>query len=290
MEKIKLLTDSACDIPFDREAALGIQILPFPITVGNRSCQERVDFQFEEFYQILKNEPRIPVTSHITQLRFEEVYEALSSQGYTDVIHVTISSTGSNTYHAATMAAQSFYRNHPQGEQMRIHIIDSHTYTLAYGYPLMEAAAKITRGATAQEIVAYLEDWFACVEIYFAPYTLKYVKKSGRVSCTAAFVGELVGLRPIISIIDGEARMIEKVRGDKKIIPALLRHAKANRIPQTPYIIVQGQRKDVGEELRREAAKQLGGEAVGVFQAGAAITINSGPDIVAILVKGKKRR
>lgn len=288
MNRIKIMTDSACDIPADLEAQLNIKILCFPITVGDVGYIERVDFTNEEFYNILMTEPKIPVTSQITQMQFMQEYNDVLAEGYKELIYVPINGKGSNTLNSAIIARKAFYEKHSESE-LKIHIVDSRTYAIAYGYPVIEAAKKVQKGATSAEIIPYLEDWFDSVEIYFAPYTLQFVKKSGRVSCAAAFAGELIGLRPIISIIDGVTKIEEKVRGDKSIIPALLKYAKTSAVPQTPYLIISSMLVDEANALAEQAKKLFGYETTGIFPTGAAITINAGPKVIAIIVKGKRR-
>lgn len=289
-KKIKLMTDSACDIPEELEKEYDIKILCFPVTVGDEGYVERVDFTSEEFYDILLAAPKIPVTSQITAIQFEEEYKKFMDEGYDELIYVSINGTGSATNSNAVMARENFYEEYPDArESFKIHIVDSKTYTIAYGYPVIEAAKKIKRGASSKEIVAYLKDWFDSVEIYFAPYTLEFVKKSGRVSAAAAFVGELVGLRPIISIIDGETKVVEKVRGDKAVIPALIKQAQKQAVPQTPYLLVRGKCNERGDEILEKSAKEIGYASVGLFPIGAAIAINAGPIVVGIIVKGKNR-
>ena len=226
MRKIKIVTDSACDIPKELEERYGIRILPFSIAVGDESYTERKDFTNEEFYQILATSPRLPTTSQYTPMQFLDVYEEIWKEGYTDLIYVSINSKGSATHGNSLMAKKEFFEAHPEAEEhFGIHVVDSRSYTIAYGYPVVEAAKKAEKGASPEEIVAYLEDWFSCCRIYFAPYSLEFVKKSGRVSCAAAFVGELMGLKPIISFVDGESKTVAKVRGDKAVIPAILKLA-----------------------------------------------------------------
>ncbi|NMA79967.1 MAG: DegV family protein [Clostridiales bacterium] len=291
MRNIRIITDSASDIPAELEKELNIKILSFPITVGETGYLERIDFTNEEFYKILQTEEEIPSTAQITQIQFQDVYKELYDEGVTDLIHVSINSTGSNTYSASLMATESFYDDYPEArEKMNIYNIDSHTYTAGYGYPVIEAAKRIQKGIDVQEIIDYLEDWFASVEVYFAPYTLKYVKKSGRVSAAAAFMGELIGLRPIISMIDGESNICEKVRGDKKIIPSIVEQVVQRIIPETPYSIIRAALDGYPDELEKELPKKLGYPPEHTYYTGAAITINSGPDLIGVCFKGKKRR
>lgn len=290
MNKIKIMTDSASDIPASIEKELDIKILSFHVTVGDSGFLERVDFSNHEFYDILLSAPKIPSTSQITMLQFTEEFTQVQKQGYEELIYVSINSKGSNTYNSALMARDKFYeKNSELKDKFKIHIIDSMTYTVAYGYPVMEAARKVKKGASSNEIVAYLNDWFESVEIYFAPLTLEFVKKSGRVSCAAAFVGELIGLRPIISIIDGETNIVEKVRGDKAIIPALLKNAENTIIPKTPYMLVKGLSEEEGNDLFEQSKKFFSYECEGNYYVGAAISINAGPKVIGIIVKGANR-
>ncbi len=170
----------------------------FPaIIVGDQCYTERKDFTNEEFYRILESSPKLPSTSQYTAMQFLEVYEEIWQEGYTDLIYTSINSKGSSTYSNSLMARDEFFELHPEARgSFEIFIIDSKSYSVGYGYPVVEAAKKAEKGASPAEIVAYLEDWFASCRIYFAPYTLEFVKRSGRVSCAAAFVGELMWLTP----------------------------------------------------------------------------------------------
>ncbi len=288
MRRIKMLTDSASDIPVELEKEYDITIMPFPIVVGDNSYMEREDFTVNEFYKILEDAPKIPTTAQITQFRFFEEFEKIEKDGYQEVIYVSINSKGSNTYNNALMAKEEFFETYPNSEFV-INIIDSKTYTAAYGYPIIESAKKAKKGVSSSEIIAYLKDWFDSVEIYFAPYTLEFVKKSGRVPVAAAFVGELMGLRPIISIIDGETKIVEKVRGDKAIIPALLKQVNTNMIPKTPYLVLKTTLESEAIEFSNMTKKSLGYDNEGSFPAGACIVINAGYKLLGVVVKGKKR-
>lgn len=290
MLKIKIVTDSASDIPLEKEKELDIKIIPFPIVVDDVDYIERKDFNFEQFYEILNNAKKIPTTSQITTNRFIDEFYQIAKQGYTDIIYISINSKGSNTYNSAIMAKETFFDEYPEYKgKYNIHIVDSLTYSFGYGYAVIEAAKKAQKGCTIQEILSYLEDWFASLEIYFAPYSLEFARKSGRISCAAAFVGEIMGLKPIITFIDGESKIIQKVRGDKKIIPTILDIANQNRIPETPFFILKGSVNEYAEEMLKESSKIMGNNCIGVFNIGAAITINSGHNLIGIAIKGKRR-
>ena len=290
MRKIKIVTDSACDIPKELEEKHQIRILPFSITVGDQSYVERRDFTPEESYGILEASPRRPSSAEYAAMQLTEVYEELIGEGYTNVIYVSINAKGSSTNSNAHLAKKQFFEAHPEAEgEFAIDIVDSQTYSMGYGYPVIEAAKKAEKGMLPAEIVAYLEDWFNCCRVIFAPYTLEYVKKSGRVSCAAAFVGELMGLKPLISFEDGESVTFGKVRGEKAVIPALIKKVKAEMIPQTPYVVLYGSAPEYGDQLAGDLEKELGYPCEIKAPIGAAISINAGPQVAAVIFRGRPR-
>lgn len=289
-QKIKILTDSACDISKAEELDHDIKVMCFPVTLDGKSYRERQDFTNEQFYQMMDQCPDIPRTAQITQFEFMEEYQRFLEEGITDVIHVTICQKGSNTYGAAQMARNAFYEEHQGAEEkMKIHILDSRNYTGVYGYAVVEAARKAEKGASAEEIISFLEDWFDSAKVLFAAYTLEYVKKSGRVSCAAAFVGEVLGLRPLIRIEDGVSSTLEKVRGDKNILPRLMEAAVAEMVPQTPYIMITGSVPAYSNELAQMLTKRLGYPPEMTVQVGAAVAANAGHKVAGVVVKGKHR-
>ena len=141
-------------------------------------------------------------------------------------------SKGSGTYQAAVLSRELFYEEHPEAkEQLAIHIIDSKTYSMAYGVGVIEGAQLVQTGASVQEVIAHIEDWLEHTRPVFIPLNLQCVKKSGRISPAAAFVGDAIGLKPLITFEDGEARIIGKARGERKAISALVERCMKERRP-----------------------------------------------------------
>ena len=290
MSKIAILTDTCCDLPMEKIKELGIKVLPFTLTVGGKSFRELYDKSTQEFYELLEKTDEIPKHSQISPLDFEAAYKSLYDEGYTDVISVSINSQGSGTFNNSIIAKNDFYENNPDAAQkMRIFNIDSKCYTLFYGYPVMEAAKKIRRGAGVDEIIAYLEDCFNVSGVYAVPYNLKYAKKSGRISAAKAFAGELLGLKPVILFADGTTDTVDKIRGEKNIVPKLAEIAEKNMTPQTPYIIIHGKDDTLAKELEKELYKKTGKKAEMFGNIGAVVTSNIGPDLVAVLVRRKSK-
>lgn len=289
MQKIKLMTDSTSDIDPELEQSLDIQILCFPVTVDGVGYRERQDFTNTEFYQMLEHAVEFPTTAQLTAFEIQEAYEQALQEGYTDLIYVTIASQGSATYSNAIMARDAFYAQVPDAEKLQIHVVDSKNYTGVYGYPVMQAAAKIKKGASVEEVLNYLTEWFQSAEVLFVPLTLKYAKRSGRISAAATFAGELLGLKPLIRITDGVSKVETKIRGDKNIIPTMSKYIQQRMIPRTPYSLVAGCDDTFANELKKELVKKLGYQPEHLFHIGATVSCNAGPDVVGIIIRSEPR-
>jgi DegV family protein with EDD domain len=290
MAKIKFVTDSASDISEAYEKKYDILILNFKVAMGDKSYTTRVDFDNKKFYKMLDEYDGVPTTSQITTLEFVEVYKKLFEEGYTDVIFTSINSKGSSTYDNSIMAVSMFYDEVPQAQgKINIYNIDGRGYTGAYGYPVIQGAKKARKGASAKDIVAYMKDWIDNCIIFFAPYTLKYARKSGRIPSAAAFVGEVMGLKPVMRIQDNKIVTETKVRGEKAVIPKILDLTLEHMIPKTPYCIVYGNDEAVMEEMAQVMIKKVGYPPEKYFQIGAAIAINAGPRVVGVIFKAQKK-
>ena len=146
-------------------------------------------------------------------------YYRAYQEGYTDVILVGISSTASATYLRAKDGVELFFDNCPDAKgKINIHIVDSKTFSLGYGYPVMQAAKMSREGKTVEEILTFLQDWFERLDIYITAFSFEFIKKSGRISCAAGIVGEALGIRPIIQIRQGEMKIIAKTRGNNVVV------------------------------------------------------------------------
>lgn len=290
MSKIMIVTDSCCDLSKETIEELGITVLPFTLTMGGETFREIFDKSTQEVYDLMASSDEIPKHSQISPLTFEETYKKLYDEGYTDVISVSINSQGSGTYNNSIIGKDDFFENNPEANgKMRIFNIDSKSYTVLYGYPIMEAVKKIRKGASVEEIVAYFDDWFKVSAMYAVPYNLKYARKSGRISAAKAFAGELLGLKPIIELADGGTNTVDKIRGEKNIVPKLVECVEKRMTPQTPYIMIHGRDDTLAKEVEKELIKRTGRKAETYQSIGAVVSANIGPDIVAVLIRRKDK-
>ena len=282
---IKIITDSACDIPFDAQLK-NVEIMNFHININDRDCEERVDYTMEEFYEELENCEKIPTTAHITMVDFYDKYCQLASQGVTDIIHVSINKTASATHDAAVMARQMFYDENPNSH-MNITVLDSRCYSIGYGFPIMCADQMIEDGASAAEIIEFFENRFEKTEILLGTFSLKFMKKSGRISAAAAFAGELMGLRPVILMKHGKTEVLLKARGDKLLIPGLVAKLRERNANPADYVVGYTADIDARDELVAACTEAMGYPPKLVCNLGSAVSINAGPHSVGIVYLSK---
>ncbi len=284
--KIKISTDSTSDIPKEFWERLNISVLPLTIHYEDKEYLDGVDITPEEIYHILDTAKTLPASSQVALPLYTELFENTWEQGYTDQIHITLNGKGSGTYQAAVLAKDMFFEAHPEAEgSFVIHILDSRTYSMAYGIPVVEAAQMAQSGARVEEILAHLTDWLEHTRPLFVPLDLKCVKKSGRISPAAAFVGDAIGLKPLITFEDGEAKIIAKARGEKKALAMLLETFQKERRPGTNYVLVHGSNAEVFQCLREECAKIADQPPMTEYPVGCVISINTGPNMVGILYR-----
>ena len=286
MSKIKIGTDSTADIPKPFCEELNISVLPLSILAGEKEYQDGVDITPSEFYRIIDESKELPVSSQVASVLYSELFEETWRAGYTDLIQVTLNSKGSGTYQAAVLSRDLFYEEHPKAkEQLAIHIIDSKTYSMGYGIAVIEGAQLAKAGVSAQEVTDNIEEWLAHSRPVCVTLDLRCVKKAGRISPAAAFVGDAVGLKPIITFENGDAKIVGKARGARKAISALVERCRKERRPGTNYAIVYGYNTEALEFLKEACAQIMDKPPIAEYQVGCVISINTGPNMNGILYR-----
>ena len=289
MRKIQIMTDSASDISYADEQKYSISVIPFPITLGDKSYTSRVDFDNEQFFTLMAQHDEIPKTAQITPFQFQQIYLREAKSGVTDLILVLINSKGSATYDNSLQAINLFFEEYPQyKEVLHIHSFDGMGYNALYGSPVVHAAQMCDDGASVEEILHYLTEILPRRQIYFGIYDLKYAAKSGRIPTAAAFLGSALKLKPVMKIFDHSITTAAKCRGERKLVEKVVEMSMADMEPGTPYELVYGNDTSCLEELRHLMVQKLGYEPAAIYQIGAAVAANSGPRVVGAAFTRKK--
>lgn len=289
MGKIQIMTDSASDISYADEREYNISVIPFPVTLGDKTYTSRVDFDNQQFFDLMAQYDEIPKTAQITPFQFQEIYLQKARAGVTDLVLVLINSKGSSTYDNSVQAIDLFYEEYPEyRDVLHIHSFDGMGYNALYGSPVVHAAKMCAEGASLEEILNYLTDVLPRRQIYFGIYDLKYAAKSGRIPTAAAFLGTALNMKPVMNIFDRSITTAAKCRGERKLVEKVAEMSIAAMEPGFPYEIVYGSDSSCLEELRRLMVQQLGYEPAAVYQIGAAVAANSGPRVVGAAFTRKK--
>lgn len=224
---IKIVTDSTCDIPRAQQKAMGITVVPMTIFFDQRVYRDGLDLSPSDFYDRLEKAPKLPTTSQINPGTFEDLFEDLVADG-SSVIGIFLSSELSGTAHSAMMAATAV-------SPEKIFIVDSRTVSLGLGLLVREAVhlAEDTKLSPC-EIAQYLQNLAKKARLFAVLDTMKHLKLSGRVSSGTAAVGGLLGIKPIVEIVDGRVVVAGKARGDKAAIRFLSQQLK-HRAPNLRY-------------------------------------------------------
>ena len=286
MAKIKIATDSTADIPKIFCAELNISVLPLTVLANEKEYRDGVDITPQEFYRIIDESKKLPVSSQVASVLYTELFEETWKAGYTDLIQVTVNSKGSGTYQAAVLSRNLFYEEQREDEEkLAINPLDPKTYSMAYGIGVIEGAQMVRSGASVDEVISHIHEWLEHTRPVFIPLNLRCVKKSGRISPAAAFVGDAIGLKPLITFENGEAKIIGKARGERKAISALLDLCKKERRPDTNYALVYGNNAEAFAALKEACAEIMDKPPVAEYPVGCVIAINTGPDMVGILYR-----
>ena len=277
--KIKLICDSLCDIPREIQDKEYLDIVPLTIVFNDKEYKDGVDISKEEYYEVLKNSKEIPKTSQATYIQFSEIFNKYIDEGY-KIVCINGSSKSSGTYQSAMLAKSDMG---DKGED--IHIFDTMSLSLGSGQFVIKACELIEKEFNIDKIIEELDGIRDSVMLFFAPKTLDYLKKSGRVSVATAIIGNILSLVPIFSFPKGEAHLEEKVRGSKniasKLVDIILEKNNGDLSDKIITIGYGDNFKDF-EKLEKEVQKRIKAKKVFITRGGACICSHTGPDILAI--------
>lgn len=201
---VKIITDSASDVLTPYHPA--VSVLPMTITFGDQQYRDKEELSHQRFYELLIESEQLPSTSQIGPAQFEEAFQAQVDAGHS-VVAVILSGKLSGTYQSACIAAEEF----PQ----KVFVVDSENAALGEGILVQRAAQLVDQGLEAPEIAQRLEDEKKDIRLIALLDTLEYLKRGGRISKSAAAIGGLLSIKPVIAVQNGEVCMLGKARGSK---------------------------------------------------------------------------
>ena len=204
---IKILVDSASDIDVNEAKNLGIEMIPMEVTFGDEEYLDGVNLSHKEFFEKLIETNIFPKTSQINEYRFNEKFEEMTKDG-SEVLCITMSSKLSGTFNSAKEASKKY--------NDKVVVIDSNNVCIGERILIFYAIRLLKQNISLKEIVDNIEEKKNKIQLVALLNTLKYLQKGGRISMVKAFAGELMSLKPVVSVIDGEVKLTGKAIGSKK--------------------------------------------------------------------------
>lgn len=211
MSKIHVITDSGCDLPREILDKLQIRVVPLTVQFGDEIFQDGVDISTTQFYSKLSAESQMPSTCQPSPADFVRVYEKVARPGDT-IISIHLSSKMSGTYQSAVLAGSML------DPSIHVKVVDSKCASLGIGVAAVAAARSVREGKTVEQVLEDVHHVIDNLQVYFVVDTLEYLQKNGRIGMASAFVGTLLSIKPILTVVDGMVAPFEKIRGKTKAL------------------------------------------------------------------------
>jgi DegV family protein with EDD domain len=284
-----LVIDSCCDLPIDY--IVQENIVPIGLICNFKGKAIEDDFGKEinrkDFYDALR-QGEMPTTSQINSQRYEEVFRRYIREGKS-IIYIAMSSALSGTINSANLARATVIEEYSYAD---ISIVDSKSASLGQGLLVYYAYEMLKKGDSKEEIVTWLEENKLKINHWFTVNDLNHLKRGGRISSSAAAVGTLLNIKPVL-FVDNEGKLtsFSKCRGRKKAISTLAEKFKERTDPNEMQVIAIGHGDCIEDALSLEALVREHGNVKDVIlnYVGTAVGSHTGPEILGLYFMGEKR-
>jgi DegV family protein with EDD domain len=275
---VRVVTDSACDLPDDLIERDGIEVVPLTIRFGKEELVDRKELSTDEFWRRLADSDVLPETSAPSAGAFEAAFRRMIADGATGIICINLSSKLSATMQSAQVAAQAVQADCP------VVVVDSLMVSMGLGSLCLTAARRAADGDSLESIVANVTDRRNRSKLYGALDTLEFLKKGGRVGNARALLGSMLAIKPVLEVRDGEVEEAGKVRTRSKALRLLV-----DRVKQGPFenlAVLHGNAPDLDEllDLLEPLAPQ---DEIVVGQIGPVIGTHAGPRVIGVTFQAR---
>lgn len=276
-EKIALVTDSSCDLPPEILKEHSIFTLPLRVIYPDQEYKDGIDITPKEVYDRMPDE--IPKTSMASPSDCANLLESLRSQGIRNILSINISSGLSGTFDMIKMISKDF-------PDLNIITIDSKSLSMGLGFMVYEAAKMIAQGLKIDEIKDKLISLREKIKIFYCLPILEYLKKGGRINTVAATIGDIMDIKPIISINEeGKYYSHAKVRGRKKSLDKLVEIAREiSDGHMVNLAVMHGNAEKEALKIKETLSKLPNVKEIIFGQIGPALGVHTGPGLVGVCV------
>lgn len=276
---VRIITDSACDLPLDYLADRKITMVPLSVHIDDQTYEDLLTINPKEVYDKMRS-GKAPKTSQVSPQRFKELFTGFAKNGIPS-IYIAFSSELSGTYQTAMMIASSVQEEYPD---FKLAVIDSKCASLGQGLVVTFAQDLVELGKSFDEVVTTTRFYCTHMEHIFTVENLEYLARGGRISKTSAFVGGLLNIKPLLHIEDGKLIPLEKIRGRKKVLKRILdiMEERGADLQNQVIGISHGDDEQIALEMKELIKEKFGCESFFINTVGSVIGAHSGPGTLAI--------
>lgn len=238
MARIRVITDSACDLPEDIARRLDIGIVSLNIRFGDEEFTDRVDLSPAEFWARCKSSKTLPATSAPSLGAFKSAYEQAATDGYDGVIVLTLSAMLSATNQSAVLAGEEV------AERIAVRVIDTKAVSMAQGLITMDIAREAQAGADLDQLVAHATALMSKVGVVAMIDTMEHLIKGGRIGGAKALIGQVLSIKPLVELKDGVVAEAGRQRTKAKALAAIADVAKSHA-PLHSLALINGASSEV---------------------------------------------
>jgi DegV family protein with EDD domain len=270
---IRVVSDSACDLPPALCEELGIEIVPLTIRFGADELVDRVELTTAAFWDRLARSTVVPETAAPSVGAFESTFRHLHEGGADGIICINLSSRMSATMQSAQIAAKALDGVCP------VSVIDSKSASMGIGMLCIEAVRRANEGADLDTIVAAVEDARGRGGLLFTVDTLEYLRKGGRIGGAQAMLGSMLSIKPVITVKDGAVEPVGKVRTRSKALRFVVDHVKGR--PVESLCVLHAQAHDVDDFIAMLEPIMPASKIV-VGEIGPVVGVHTGPGTIGV--------
>lgn len=273
MSKVRIVTDSAADVPSEVAQRHGISIVPLTVRFGSQSYLSDVELSSEAFWEKLQSSEEGPSTAAPSAGDFQETYSRLIAEGATGIVSVHLSSKLSATYQSATVAAKEF-------GDTPIEVVDTLAVSAGTGLMALAAAERAEGGASAADIRSELDSMRSRVHLYGVIDTLEYLRRGGRIGGAQALLGTMLKVKPVISLQDGEVEPVGRVRTRLKALQHTAGLVEEHRGKIERLVVVSGEAPDADKLI--ELLSDVADTPPEVWPFGPVVGTHAGPGVIGV--------
>ena len=275
---IKIVTDSTSYISDEYIKKYDIKLVSLNVIINGVSSRE-VDIENKVFYEEIRNSKEIPKSSQPIPEEMLNTFREIVEDG-DSIVGIFLSSKMSGTYSNANMIKDMILEDYPDAD---IHILDSKTNCMQMGFAVIEAARTASEGKSINEVINAANHVINNSRFLFTPETLEYLKKGGRIGGAAALFGNVLQIKPILTVVNGETSVFKKVRTRKKaieeIVKTVLEEIEAKGLGDIVVHHINCQ--EDGLKLAKALENKLG-KKVEIQSIGPVIGVHVGPGSIGI--------